>query len=413
MTFNFFLTHTGNLKNIRLRVTDIKTGIDYDFYTPLKIKKEQWDSEKQRPVNIYIKKFKKISFLLDKIRIKITEYVYEKRTKTRPITHRSLYKQINKICTNTQSILQEGSLLYYMERYITQRSEMICESTRKRYLVFFNLIQRFEGFIHKNMLINEVDADFVKDFMIFGREELYSENTLHRTIHFVKTILNFAEKKGIRTHIREIELKREKQKHNIITLNNTEIKKIKDTSVPNELKDARDWLLISCYTGQRYSDFINFSTDMILDIKGKPCMRFVQQKTKKEITLPLHPTVIHLIKQNQNSFPKKIDLHEYNEKIREIALIAGIQTTVKARKRIGHRVRNILIEKWQAITSHIGRRSFATNFYSKIPTSLLIAATGHSTENMFLKYINPIDDERIVNLSNYFEKINTQELMLC
>ncbi|WP_288446868.1 tyrosine-type recombinase/integrase [uncultured Chryseobacterium sp.] len=413
MTFDFLLTHNGNLKNIRLRVSDINTGIDYDFYTPLKIKKEQWDPDKQRPSNIYIKKYKKINYLLDKIRIKLTAYVNEKRNNNRSITHRSLYKQIQKVCIDKQPLLRENSLLYYIERYITQRSEMICESTRKRYKVFFNLIQRFEGFIKKNLLINQVNADFVREFMIFGREELYSENTLHRTIYFVKTILNFAEKKGIRTHIREIELKREKQKHDIITLSNTEIKKIKDTSLPNELKDARDWLLISCYTGQRYSDFINFSTDMILDIKGKPCIRFVQQKTKKEITLPLHPTVIQIMEQNKKTFPKKIDLHKYNEKIREIALIAGIQTTVKARKRIGHRVRNILIEKWQAITSHIGRRSFATNFYSKIPTSLLIAATGHSTENMFLKYINPVDDERIINLSNYFEKINTQELMLC
>jgi site-specific recombinase XerD len=413
MTFNFILTHTGNLKNIRLRVTDINTGIDYDFYTPLKIKKDQWDTEKQRPLNIYIKKYKKINCLLDKIRVNITSYINDKKNKNRSVNQRSLSKQIHKICTNSQSTIQEGTLLYYMERYITQRSEMICESTRKRYRVFFNLLQRFEGFIKKNLLISQVDADFVRDFMIFGREELYSENTLYRTIHFVKTILNFAERKGIRTHVREIEVKREKQQQEIVTLSEAEIKEIKNISVSRELKDARDWLLISCYTGQRYSDFINFSTDMILDIKGKPCIRFVQQKTKKEITLPLHPTVIQIIKQNKNTFPKKIALHEYNEKIREIAFIAGIQTTVKTRKRIGHRTTNVFIEKWQAITSHIGRRSFATNFYSKIPTSLLIAATGHSTENMFLKYINPVDDERIVNLSNYFEKINTQELMLC
>ena len=150
---------------------------------------------------------------------------------------------------------------------------------------------------------------------------------------------------------------------------------------------------------------------MMLEIKGKHCIRFIQQKTKKEITLPLHPAVINIIKQSRNAFPKKIELHDYNEKIRKIALTAGIHNTVKVRKRIGYRSMDILTEKWKAITSHIGRRSFATNFYSKIPTSLLIAATGHSTENMFLKYINPVDNERIVNLSNYFEKINAQELI--
>lgn len=54
---------------------------------------------------------------------------------------------------------------------------------------------------------------------------------------------------------------------------------------------------------------------------------------------------------------------------------------------------------------HIGRRSFATNFYGKIPTPLLMEATGHTTENVFLKYINPVDENRVISLSNYFNKI--------
>ncbi len=43
--------------------------------------------------------------------------------------------------------------------------------------------------------------------------------------------------------------------------------------------------------------------------------------------------------------------------------------------------------KWQLITSHVGRRSFATNFYGKLGTSYIKNITGHSTEAMLLKYI--------------------------
>jgi site-specific recombinase XerD len=412
MTFDFFLSPLGTYNHIRLKIGDTRTGDIYDFYTPLKISAEEWDAQKQRPLNIYIKKYKKINFLLDQIKIKVSSYANDKRGKNRSVTHRSLYRLIHKICTDNEPLLQESSLLHYMKMYIIQRKELICDSTYKRYMVFFNLIQRFQGFVRKTLMINQINAEFVREFMIFGKDELYSENTLYRSIHFVKTILNFAEKKGIRTHIREIEVKREKQQQHIITLDDPEIKKIKEAELPKELNPVRDWLLISCYTGQRFSDFMNFSTDMIVRVKTKSCIRFVQQKTKKEITLPLHPEVSAIIQRNHNEFPQKIELHHYNEKIREIAMIAGICTTIKARKRIGYRVRDILIEKWQAVTSHIGRRSFATNFYSKIPTSLLIAATGHSSENMFLKYINPVDDDRIVNLSNYFEKIYAHQLMV-
>jgi hypothetical protein len=38
-------------------------------------------------------------------------------------------------------------------------------------------------------------------------------------------------------------------------------------------------------------------------------------------------------------------------------------------------------------------------------------ATGHSTEQMFLRYINPVDNERILSLSNYFDKMYEERLM--
>ena len=43
--------------------------------------------------------------------------------------------------------------------------------------------------------------------------------------------------------------------------------------------------------------------------------------------------------------------------------------------------------KWELVSTHICRRSFATNHYGKLPTPVLMAITGHTTERMFLKYI--------------------------
>ena len=77
-------------------------------------------------------------------------------------------------------------------------------------------------------------ASFIRDFMIFGKKEEYSENTIYRTIHFIKTILNFVERKGIRTCVRELELRREKQKKEVVTLTEKEIIKIQKTVVPEE-----------------------------------------------------------------------------------------------------------------------------------------------------------------------------------
>ena len=43
--------------------------------------------------------------------------------------------------------------------------------------------------------------------------------------------------------------------------------------------------------------------------------------------------------------------------------------------------------KHRLITSHVCRRSFATNQYGILPTPLIMQITAHSTEAMFLNYI--------------------------
>lgn len=86
------------------------------------------------------------------------------------------------------------------------------------------------------------------------------------------------------------------------------------------------------------------------------------------------------------------------------AILANIHTEVSCNKRLGHRSKPLQIPKWQAISSHIGRRSFASNFYGKIPTPLLMEATGHGSENMFQNYINQMDIQRTITLAKYLDQ---------
>ena len=148
-----------------------------------------------------------------------------------------------------------------------------------------------------------------------------------------------------------------------------------------------------------------FETDQLKTVEGKLCLSFTQQKTKKKILLPLHPTVINTLQKNGGQFPQLMDIQHYNAQIKEIARLAYLNEIVNARQRYGFRTRDVEIEKCESLTSHIGRRSFATNFYGKIPTPLLMDATGHSSEQMFLRYINPLDKGRILSLSDHFDRM--------
>lgn len=58
--------------------------------------------------------------------------------------------------------------------------------------------------------------------------------------------------------------------------------------------------------------------------------------------------------------------------------------------------------KWKLVSSHIGRRSFATNHFGKIPTPIIMAATGHKSESSFLKYIGKGRAEMVSMLAEYW-----------
>lgn len=411
MTIQFFLSNNGTVRNINLKFTSESGYNSFVAHMPLRIAEEEWDKEKQRPKNIYIKKHKHLNNKIDQLKVELKEYYSHKKNKERLISQRQFSKTVKNICLRKETCYPEMTLLYFMEQYIQIKKEVICNSTYKRYKVFFNLIQRFEGHISERLYIEHISSEFIRDFLLFGKQEDYSENTIYRTIHFVKTILNFVERRGIQTRVRELEIRREKQNKEIITLSESEILKIKYTNVPDRLQDSKDWLLISCYTGQRVSDFMKFSTKQLTEINRKKCLNFVQQKTQKEITIPLHPIVQNILNRKGKNFPNSVSIKQYNEDIKEIARLSGLTESINARKRLGHRTKLLRIEKWKVISSHIGRRSFASNFYGKIPTPLLMEATGHSTEIMFLKYINSFDKERLVKLSNYFDKMYEEKFL--
>lgn len=109
---------------------------------------------------------------------------------------------------------------------------------------------------------------------------------------------------------------------------------------------------------------MKFSTCQIIEVDDKKCIKFIQ-KNKNEITLPLHPVVMDILYKNENTFPESMDIITYNKQVKLIAKMAGINSTLKVKIRTKHRVISLITEKWRAISSHIGRRSFATNFYGK------------------------------------------------
>ncbi|OJV15155.1 MAG: hypothetical protein BGO21_00160 [Dyadobacter sp. 50-39] len=404
LEFSFLLDAARPTSAITVMVIDEK-GLSHHLKTPLRIQADMWDQQKQCPVNIYKKKLKCLNVRLNRLRVLISSYLRSCFERKKRVACTSLSRQIKKVALDEDISYTQDGLLYFMMNYIMSRKHLITNSTYKRYMVFFRLIERYEGYLESPIMISDVSSVFVRSFLEFGRGQNYSDSTIFRTVEFIRTILNFLERRGIRTCVFDLEIPKKQGEQAMVTLSEDELIKIKRMPIPLHLKPARDWLVISCYTGQRLSDFMRFDFNTVKVVADKSCLSFTQRKTGRRLLLPIHPAVSTIMSQNDEAFPKRVPMQRYNEQIKIVARLAGINELVSVRIRKGYRSVISTVPKWQAVTSHIGRRSFASNFYGSIPTPLLMEATGHSSEQMFNRYVNSADIERIKMLGNYFEMV--------
>lgn len=61
-----------------------------------------------------------------------------------------------------------------------------------------------------------------------------------------------------------------------------------------------------------------------------------------------------------------------------------------------------IVEKWELVTAHTARRSFATNAYlAHVPTLAIMKITGHSSEKVFLRYIRISQEDNARQLQEH------------
>ncbi len=119
--------------------------------------------------------------------------------------------------------------------------------------------------------------------------------------------------------------------------------------------------------------------------------------------------VLEILEKRNGQFPYSFTDQKYNDYIKNVCELAeisqlvfgSIQKEMEKDSKI-YRKQEGFYKKWWLVTSHIGRRSFATNFYGTIPTSLLINVTGHSSVVMFLNYIGKSNKDLAMEMGNYF-----------
>lgn len=196
--------------------------------------------------------------------------------------------------------------------------------------------------------------------------------------------------------------------HDAIYLTTDEITKIHKLHLEGGLAQIRDRFIVGCVTGMRYSDYSRFNIAHVQN----GIINILTKKTNRKVATPAHKYIYDIIRRNKGALPEAHTLRYYNMALRQIGLkakinqpiyvekvkvqasgqqiaasdlISGISVEEQPQERI---IETVTVPKFELITTHTARRSFATNAYlAGIPVKRIMLMTGHSTESSFFGYI--------------------------
>jgi integrase len=294
----------------------------------------------------------------------------------------------------------------------------------KKYKVTLNFLLKFQEHSKREFTILDLGNNFAQLFINWSLLEMeysksYTNAQLKRLRSSAVNTYEGDDENIVKTSktLRSFDLCKDIYKGKIVvTLGYKELDKIDDTIIENErLLDAKRALLIGCETGLRYSDMNKLVDENIKRVVGVKYWKFRTQKTDAIVQITITNRILYLIdkyglpKTNYPDNGVKLNLN-----IKKVCSLSGIDEEIKGSKAVvkvingKKQIRNNigLHEKHLLITSRTFRRSFATNYFGKIDTSLIMVITGHSTEKQLRGYISNNEETNIKSTKEQIDKFH-------
>lgn len=420
-TLNFRIKGKADPATIFIRFRSGKE-IDCEVSTKILVNRKHWSETQAKVKTVSEINYKKINADLIKLQAHILEAYNNDNGKGQPINSKWLKEQINTFFNRPTETTKDIELFFipFVEDFIeysksrTKRDgESLSKRTIQHYTTTLSKIKLFQKHHNLRLRIEDINLNFHSLFLSFLETEFkLNPNTQGGYIDDIKLFCDRADRKGYKVNL---EYKYEdfyspSNSTSDIYLNESEIEKIYNLDLSNKdyLDNARDWFIIGLWTGLRISDFLNLSNSSLND-------GFIQIKTKKTkypVIIPIHEQVKQTLKKRNGNFPRKISDQKFNNYIKLVCKEANFNEltegakVVKVKTKNGEYFRKVKAKypKFELVTSHICRRSFASNHYNKIDTMTLMKITGHKTESMFLSYLKITPTQYAEKLKNYWKE---------
>lgn len=287
-------------------------------------------------------------------------------------------------------------------QFNNERKRAFHRATLSRWRVTLELLRKYvakDRRLRAPVHFSAVDAEFVAGFAVFlTKSEGYAVNTV---VKYGKTLREFLRRakehkevgKELNPEVfsRRLALKEEPSEQVYLTAEELAAFYRLDLSQRPGLERARDLFIVGAWTGLRFGDLSRLQPE---HVEGDR-IRIPTAKTGKEVRIPLHPFVRAIMAKYGGRVPSGISNQKQNDYLKEAAaLVPELQTKIMVGRTKGGIRREGARAKWQMVTTHTARRSFASNFYRDgVPARTIMAITGHTTEQQFQRYIRLTNDE--------------------
>ena len=364
----------------------VSTMIDANYLTDYETQVEQAGTVEKYGIVATLKQ------AIDKIKGKETEEEEKKQITPLEYFHKVVDEMPKKVIRRTSKIIEDKTVGHH--RIVLKRFE--------RFIAYKHWVASSFSIFNKNF-----EAD-MEQWMLSVEE--YSANTVAATFSVMKIWLKQAEEEGLITDKSFHSWKSKGTDVQHIYLNEEELKAIYNLNFEEILKlhpnakyeETRDIFILASHIGIRYGDLSSLNKSN-WDLTNRT-VEVHTHKTGATVLVPLTSTVIEIYKKYKGKFPIPREKGKFNAQLQKIGKLAGIDQTIYVKKNVGGKIVIEEKKKYELISSHTARRSFATNLYLRCKDARLVMNfTGHTTEENFKKYIC-VDKKEYVDMAReYFD----------
>jgi integrase len=382
----------------------------FKYTTPLTLSPQYWDTVTQRAkvkgVKTSVFDYIEFNKTLQDIETNIQRFILVFRNdKQRFPTVPEFKTELDRMIGRNQ--VKPITLFDFIETLITERkSDRKSVNTSQQITTLFNHLKEFCKLHNRKTLgFLDINYNFLNDFKAFAYDvKKLNPNTLTKYVNLIKTVVREAQKRELHQSNDYQFLSTSKVPTHEIYLTESELEKIYrlDLSDKKGHEAVRDLFIIGCFTGgQRFSDWSKLKAENIFIENDKQFFRYVSEKTETEAVLPLnHSYVQEILKKHGNVLPIAKHNQVTNRYLKDIGELAKIDTPTKDITYPKGIRTETTVPKYNLISTHTARRSFATNMVNrKYPLHQIRLLTGHASEKQLQQYLKTSSLENAVTVS--------------